>query len=236
MRMPTYLLLSALIVGFMVPSSWAQLITNTPSLTGPGLPAGFTHNVRDGSGYASVGAYQGRDSLLIGTTGPGDIYSWVIWDLASAFSGPVSEGVLKFSLYDAYGAASPYYVHVDLDENINVAGFLWYDSGGPTFSVYGPNLNTNVWAVPRSIGWQDFEVTWNSSVVSIKQNGFAILNTTLKTNSPPTNVEFGMHNYNRGSQQMALSGFSVVGVPEPSTYALLAMTAAGALWWARRRR
>jgi hypothetical protein len=30
--------------------------------------------------------------------------------------------------------------------------------------------------------------------------------------------------------------FIVVGVPEPSTYALLAMSAAGALWWARRRR
>jgi len=31
-------------------------------------------------------------------------------------------------------------------------------------------------------------------------------------------------------------GFRIATVPEPSTYALLAMTAAGALWWARRRR
>jgi formylglycine-generating enzyme len=31
-------------------------------------------------------------------------------------------------------------------------------------------------------------------------------------------------------------GFRVASVPEPSTYALLVMTAAGALWWARRRR
>ena len=31
-------------------------------------------------------------------------------------------------------------------------------------------------------------------------------------------------------------GFRVASVPEPSTYALLAMTAAGALWWARSRR
>lgn len=30
--------------------------------------------------------------------------------------------------------------------------------------------------------------------------------------------------------------FRVASVPEPSTYALLAMSAAGALWWARRRR
>jgi sulfatase modifying factor 1 len=32
------------------------------------------------------------------------------------------------------------------------------------------------------------------------------------------------------------SGFRLATVPEPSTYALLAMTAAGALWWARRKR
>jgi formylglycine-generating enzyme required for sulfatase activity len=31
------------------------------------------------------------------------------------------------------------------------------------------------------------------------------------------------------------SGFRVAAVPEPSTYALLLMTGAGALWWARRR-
>ncbi len=31
-------------------------------------------------------------------------------------------------------------------------------------------------------------------------------------------------------------GFRVAAVPEPSTYALLIMTGAGALWWARRRR
>jgi sulfatase modifying factor 1 len=31
-------------------------------------------------------------------------------------------------------------------------------------------------------------------------------------------------------------GFRVASVPEPSTYALLAMSAAGALWWARRKR
>lgn len=30
--------------------------------------------------------------------------------------------------------------------------------------------------------------------------------------------------------------FRVASVPEPSTYALLLMTGAGALWWARRKR
>jgi len=33
-----------------------------------------------------------------------------------------------------------------------------------------------------------------------------------------------------------LFGFRLASVPEPSTYALLAMTAAGALWMAKRRR
>ena len=33
-----------------------------------------------------------------------------------------------------------------------------------------------------------------------------------------------------------LIGFRVASVPEPSTYALLLMTAAGALWMTRRRR
>ena len=36
-----------------------------------------------------------------------------------------------------------------------------------------------------------------------------------------------------GSAGVRVEGF---GVPEPSTYALLLMTGAGALWWARRRR
>jgi hypothetical protein len=32
------------------------------------------------------------------------------------------------------------------------------------------------------------------------------------------------------------AGLRVASVPEPSTFALLLMTGAGALWWARRRR
>jgi formylglycine-generating enzyme required for sulfatase activity len=38
------------------------------------------------------------------------------------------------------------------------------------------------------------------------------------------------------SSQNPSVGFRVASVPEPSTYALLLMTGAGALWWARRRR
>ncbi len=44
--------------------------------------------------------------------------------------------------------------------------------------------------------------------------------------------------YRGGSQagfQSGPTGFRVASVPEPSTYALLLMTGAGALWWARRR-
>jgi hypothetical protein len=237
MRTPSHFLLSAVIIGFMAPSSWGQLITNTPALTGPGLPAGLTHNVYAGSGYASVGVYQGRDSLLIGTTGFGNVLSWVAWDLANAFSGPVTEGTFKFSIYDAYGgASSPYYMHVQLDAVEKVASFNWDDAGwgNPNFGIGGPNLNAGV-SRPRSIGWQNFELTWNSSAVTVTHNGLSILSTTRKTNASPSSVNLLMHNYYGGSQQMALSGLSVVGVPEPTTYALLAMSAASALWWARRR-
>jgi sulfatase modifying factor 1 len=49
-----------------------------------------------------------------------------------------------------------------------------------------------------------------------------------------------MQSFDRGLPDPTLEGlnvgFRVATVPEPSTYALLAMTAAGALWWARRRR
>jgi formylglycine-generating enzyme required for sulfatase activity len=38
------------------------------------------------------------------------------------------------------------------------------------------------------------------------------------------------------AQETSGFGFRVASVPEPSTYALLLMTGAGALWWARRRR
>jgi formylglycine-generating enzyme required for sulfatase activity len=48
------------------------------------------------------------------------------------------------------------------------------------------------------------------------------LRSTLRSNPDPTN---------EGSNV----GFRVASVPEPSTYALLAMSAAGALWWSRRR-
>ena len=40
---------------------------------------------------------------------------------------------------------------------------------------------------------------------------------------------------NAPSSEGAGIGFRVASVPEPSTYALLLMTGAGALWWARRR-
>ncbi|MFM6171544.1 MAG: SUMF1/EgtB/PvdO family nonheme iron enzyme [Sphaerospermopsis kisseleviana] len=53
-------------------------------------------------------------------------------------------------------------------------------------------------------------------------------------------TEFGLRSSARDSSVPAFVlfdiGFRVASVPEPSTYALLLMTGAGALWWARRRR
>jgi formylglycine-generating enzyme required for sulfatase activity len=54
-------------------------------------------------------------------------------------------------------------------------------------------------------------------------NGAIDLKSTAFNNANPTTEISGI-------------GFRVATVPEPSTYALLAMSAAGALWWTRRRR
>jgi sulfatase modifying factor 1 len=61
----------------------------------------------------------------------------------------------------------------------------------------------------RGGGWADFFDTY------MRSSGRAINSADLET--------FGL-------------GFRLATVPEPSTYALLAISAAGALWWARRRR
>jgi formylglycine-generating enzyme required for sulfatase activity len=45
-----------------------------------------------------------------------------------------------------------------------------------------------------------------------------------------------LQSVSRNGDSFDLVGFRLATVPEPSTYALLLMTGAGALWWARRRR
>jgi len=53
---------------------------------------------------------------------------------------------------------------------------------------------------------------------------------------PASNLSSSSWNSGDPSFDSVLFGFRLASVPEPSTYALLAMTAAGALWMAKRRR
>ena len=57
-------------------------------------------------------------------------------------------------------------------------------------------------------------------------------------NSGTSNLRSSVRGFIGGpsSSGDGFTGFRVASVPEPSTYALLAMSAAGALWWARRRK
>jgi len=237
------LLILTTLIAISISSGYSQLLTNAPNLAGSTLPAEFSVYVTGGSGYASLGAYQGRDSLLIGTTGNGNIFSFVTWDLTPIFATGVTSGTFKFSIYDAYGGpSSPYYMHLKLDSGDlygpeSIAGFTWNDSGwrDPNFQIGGPNLSGSVSRL-RTIGWQDFEVNWSGGSVSIQHNGSLILNGTLTTNTSPKNIAIFMHNYYGGSQQMAVSGLQVIGVPEPSTYALLLLSGAASLWALKRRK
>ena len=232
-------------------SCHAQVITVTPSLTGGGLPPEiklYTYNyngsILPGTGFASTGVYQGRDSLIIGT-GSGNSFSRTYWNLGGPLAGGVAAGSFSISMYDAYGGAnSPYYMNFILysDQNANepgstsVLGVGWQDRGlnDPNFNVGGPSLPTQFFA--RSLGWNDFRVDWNSNSISLLRNGSTIYQQALSAAPTIRSVEVAMHDVNAAGRTFGASGLSITAVPEPSTYALLLMTGAGALWWARRGR
>lgn len=249
-----FLVVAALLAAFTfspINSSLGQIVTVTPNLTGGGLPSEiklYTYNyngsILPGTGFASTGVYQGRDSLIIGT-GSGNSFSRTYWNLSGPLAGGVSEGSFSISMYDAYGGAnSPYYMNFILysDQNPNepgstsVLGVGWQDSGwgDPNFNVGGPGLPTQLF--PRSLGWNDFRVDWNSNSISLLRNGSTIYQQALSTAPTIRSVEVAMHDVNAAGRTFGASGISITAVPEPSTYALLLMTGAGALWWARRRR
>jgi formylglycine-generating enzyme required for sulfatase activity len=75
---------------------------------------------------------------------------------------------------------------------------------------------------------------WNDAVIAGSRRGFH----GGSWNDPNGVIDLQSTALNNAAPTTEISsiGFRVATVPEPSTYALLAMSAAGALWLARRRR
>ena len=101
------------------------------------------------------------------------------------------------------------------------------DAGG--LSPYGTmGQGGNVWE------WMETATNGNNS--SPTEN--RVLRGASWSNSPP--IEYMQSSYrsffSEPSGDNSDLGFRVASVPEPSTYAILLMTGAGALWWARRQR
>ena len=107
-------------------------------------------------------------------------------------------------------------------------------SAGPT-----PRVNPQTWsftieglvASPLQLSWADFNAL---PLESFTRDIHCV------TKWSKLGTEFTLRSSERASSGPTAEsinlGFRVASVPEPSTYALLAMTAAGALWMARRRR
>jgi hypothetical protein len=256
MKSHPYLLVVAAMFAALTYSTFsschAQVITVTPSLTGGGLPPEiklYTYNYNastgttlPGTGFASTGLYQGRDSLIIGT-GSGNSFSRTYWNLGGPLAAGATEGSFSISMYDAYGGASqsPYYMNFILysDQNVGspgstfVLGVGWQDFRSD-FNIVGPGVPEQ-WFAP-SLGWNDFRVDWSPASISVTKNGSSILQRALTDAPVVRSIEVSMHDVNAANRTIGASGISITAVPEPSTYALLLMTGAGALWWARRRR
>lgn len=85
------------------------------------------------------------------------------------------------------------------------------------------NFGSNIWSANLGSISLFSGVTFNGDGANLNLGGIAF-SWVLSDQSAP------------GDNFMVVDNIQVTGVPEPSTYALLALTAAGALWWARRRR
>jgi hypothetical protein len=219
-RVLILLIVTAGYLSFFTTSASSQLVTETPDLGTPGvLPAGFSSTVTGGAGSVVTGHFQGRDSLIINAVGFGNIFTVAEWSL----SGPVSNGAFRFSIYDEYGTTpAPYYMHVNVVSDSNLLySFNWSDAGwnDPNITLNGPLLGPVTFT--RTVGWTDFQVTWNPNLFMLQMNGNFVFLTNGVTGQPATRLQFVMHDYYAGTQSFAVSGLSVAGVPEPKSSLLV---------------
>lgn len=125
----------------------------------------------------------------------------------------------------------------------------------PSSVASGTNANTAVYQQPFEQGPAEVDITGGLSPYGTMGQGgnvFEWMETAFdgsNTNSESDRALRGGGWVNSGSFMLSgardsdvpsyegvVVGFRVASVPEPSSYALLLMTGAGVLWWARRRR
>lgn len=189
--------------------TYTILNPSIPNLNSYPLPSGFNFpGASGGSGYSYTAMYQGYRSLLIGASGGGNIFTGTTWTFSDS---PVNNGILTFSIYDAYGgSSSPYYMHVNMiSSNNTVLGINWLDSGWRN-----PNYDVNVVGVTdpsfhRNLGWNKFTIQWTSNNVKVSCNNQLIVNTSILQPFNATSLTFVMHDYYGGSQQYGVKDISL---------------------------
>lgn len=199
---------------------WAAVIV--PDLFSSPLPLDFTSFSSGGSGYETTGIYAGKQSLIVGVNGGGNVSTGAKWTFNNT---PLNEATVNFQIYDSYGgASSPYYMHVNLCSALDWSriGINWLDYGwgNPNYDVNILHGNYNP-SFHRTVGWNKFEIHWTTTSVSVIKDGSQIVNTSISQPLDITGIEFVMHDYYGGSQSFGVSQISLTTVPEPSSSALL---------------
>jgi hypothetical protein len=136
---------------------------------------------------------------------------------------------LVFSLYSNFDNAPNSLLSLFSGPAVPIVGFdsLYYLD--PSFTL---SPETKYWIVAKNTGTSLVEINSTADTTFDASDGFTVGDVGLFFNG-----EWGIDKtVGDPSYQPTVFKLSGSVVPEPSTYALLLMTGAGALWWSRRRR